>query len=183
MTCFKQELQSAGKRQAVEQAWPHPSPGRVLGNTTSTYELRAFFSPVTGTHVHATGTPRLLRGEGTSKVTTGGRQGIGEATSFSTPLRFASCNCCRLSKVTMSQCKDLGFNILAFAETHDGARTQARSTRTPPPNEKYFGCFIVISPSAKRAASHTGSIASRIVFARIRGPPFNLFVICVYLPH
>ncbi len=44
-----------------------------------------FSCPVMRTHVHATGTPRLLRGEGIRQGTTGGREGAGEATSFSTP--------------------------------------------------------------------------------------------------
>ncbi len=37
------------------------------------------------TNVHATGTPRLLRGDETRKGTTGGIEGAGEGTSFSTP--------------------------------------------------------------------------------------------------
>ncbi len=41
------------------------------------------------THVHATGTPRLLRGEGTRKRTTGCREGAGEATTVVSLVHYA----------------------------------------------------------------------------------------------
>ncbi len=126
----------------------------------------------------------MLRGEGTREGTTGGREGSIEATSFSTPLRFATWNCCGLSNVTVSQCKDMGFDILALTETHGWcADTSAIYSDDPAANDKHSGCRIVLSPLARRAVTHTGSIRIRIVFARIRGRPFNIFIICVYVPH
>ncbi len=87
------------------------------------------------THVHATGTPSVAARGGTRKGTTGGRKGAGEATSFSTPICFATWNCCGLSNVTMSRCKDLGFDILALTETHGWcADTSAIYSDDPPAN-------------------------------------------------
>ncbi len=42
------------------------------------------------THVHAAGASRLLRGEGTRREATQGREGTIEATSFPTPLSLAT---------------------------------------------------------------------------------------------
>ncbi len=48
--------------------------------------------------------------------------------------------------------------------------------------DKYAGCCISLSARAKAAVMHSGSLGSRIAFARVRGRPANLFVICVYVP-
>ncbi len=62
-------------------------PNRRVGTTDAPLNMHTpfkFFSyPVMRTHVQATGTPRLLRGEETRKGTTGGREGAGESTIFS----------------------------------------------------------------------------------------------------
>ena len=126
----------------------------------------------------------MLRGGATRKGRAGGREGTRETFGYSTPIRIATWNCGGLSNVTMSICKDLGYDILGITETHGWNRDpHALYSERPPPGDKYSGCCIALSPHARRAVMHSGTVGSRIVFARLRGRPFNLFLICIYVPH
>ncbi len=59
---------------------------------------------------------------------------------------------------------------------------QKRDLLGRPPSQRQ-ALRMLLSPRARRAVTHSGSIGSRIVFARIRGRPFNLFFICAYVSH
>ncbi len=100
------------------------------------------------------------------------------------PSALRTWNCGGLSNFTMSICKDLGYYFLGITETHGwNSDPHALYSARQPPWDKYSGCCIALSPRARRAVIHSGTVGRRIVFARLRGRPFNLFLICIYVPH
>ncbi len=59
----------------------------------------------------------MLRREAPRERCPGGREDARSAVCFTSQLRIGAWNCGRLSNVTMTMCKDLGFDILALSET------------------------------------------------------------------
>ncbi len=62
--------------------------------------------------------PRLLRRETPRKRCPGGREDACGAVCYTSKLRIGAWNCGGLSKVTMTMCMDIGFDISALSETH-----------------------------------------------------------------
>ena len=102
-------------------------------------------------------------------------------------LKIATWNCGGLSYTLRDLCAELGYDILVLTETHDkGTLRSSRNfiTAEPAPDsDRFSGVAILFSDQAAKCVIHSGSIGSRIVYAKIRSAPCDLFVIGVYIPH
>ena len=102
-------------------------------------------------------------------------------------LKFATWNTGGLSFTNRELCKELNYDILALTETHDnGTLKDTRDfikSEPAPKNDPYSGVSLLLSDRLAKCVMHTGNNGSRIVYARVRAKPSNLFVIGVYLPH
>ena len=52
-----------------------------------------------------------------------------------------------------------------------------------PAGDPYSGVTMLLSEPVADSVMYDGCLGSRIVYARIRASPYNLFVVCVYVPH
>ena len=102
-------------------------------------------------------------------------------------LRFATWNCSGLTATQKQLCSEMDYDILAFTETHDRGAFPATSNFIPaepaPEHDRAAGVALLLSGRVVRSVIHTGSIGSRIVYARIRAAVCNIFAIGVYIPH
>ena len=102
-------------------------------------------------------------------------------------LKVATWNCGGLSYVQRELCKELSYDILLLTETHDKGALKSTSSYVPaepaPSNDPYSGVALLLSDNVARCVSFSGSCGSRIVYARIRANPCDLFVIGAYMPH
>ena len=111
----------------------------------------------------------------------------GRNVSMGAKLKLATWNCGGLSYTQRELCAQLGYDILALTETHDSG--QLRPSKRfltgdiAPAEDKYAGVAMLLSDRAAGCVMYTGCRGPRIVFARIRASPCNLFVVCVYVPH
>ena len=84
-------------------------------------------------------------------------------------------------------CAEYGYDILVLTETHDkGTLKNSRNFITAeaaPESDSFSGVAIQLSDQAAKCVVHSGSCGSRIVYAKIRSSPCDLFVIGVYVPH
>ncbi len=109
--------------------------------------------------------PRLLRRETPCKRCPGGREDARGAVCYTSQLRIGAWNCGGFSDVTMTMCKDLGFDILALPETHGTRPTHARAPPGAPSAVKLrqtysrdtcFGSsFRIAQGDPSRCAAHT----------------------------
>ena len=102
-------------------------------------------------------------------------------------LKIATWNCGGLSHTQRDLCAEYGYDILVLTETHDkGTFKSSRNfiTAEPAPDsDRFSGVAILLSNQAAKCVVHSGSCGSRIVYAKIRSTPCDLFVIGVYAPH
>ena len=84
-------------------------------------------------------------------------------------------------------CRDLDYNLLALTETHNKGTLQRKKdficSDIAPQNDPFSGVALLLSNRLSKCVLHNGSNSSRVVFARIRADPCNLFIIGVYMPH
>ena len=102
-------------------------------------------------------------------------------------LKIATWNCGGLSHTQRDLCAEYSYDILVLTETHDkGKLRNSRNFITAeaaPDNDRFSGVAILLSDQTAKCVTHSGSCGSRIVYARIRSSPCDLFVIGVYIPH
>ena len=102
-------------------------------------------------------------------------------------LKFATWNCGGLTFTQRQLCEELEYDILALTETHDdGTLKNSRKfimSEPAPASDKFSGVALLLSDRVAKCVTHKSSCGSRIVYARIRAKPCNLFVIGVYMPH
>ena len=102
-------------------------------------------------------------------------------------LKIATWNCGGLSHTQRDLCADYGYDILVLTETHDkGTLRSSKNFITAEPatsSDRFSGVAILLSDQAAKYVVHSGSCGSRIVYAKIRSAPCDLFVIGVYIPH
>ena len=102
-------------------------------------------------------------------------------------LKVATWNCGGLSFTQRELCKELSYDILLLTETHDKGALKGTRNFIPaepaPPTDPYSGVALLLSDKAAKCVRLSGSYGSRIVYARIRAIPCDLFVIGVYMPH
>jgi len=102
-------------------------------------------------------------------------------------IKVATWNCGGLSYVQRELCKELSYDILLLTETHDKGALKGTSSYIPaeaaPPSDPYSGVALLLSDNVAKCVSFSGSCGSRIVYARIRANPCDLFVIGTYMPH
>ena len=84
-------------------------------------------------------------------------------------------------------CRELNYDILSLTEIHHNGTLKSKPdficSEQAPPNDSYSGVALLLSSRLARCVIHEGRNGSRVVFARIRANPCNLFVIGVYMPH
>ena len=102
-------------------------------------------------------------------------------------LKLATSNCGGLSFMQWEMCRDLDYHLLALTETHDKGTLQRKKdfiySDIAPQNDPFSGVALLLSNRLSKCVLHNGSNSSRVVFARIRADPCNLFIIGVYMPH
>ena len=102
-------------------------------------------------------------------------------------LKIATWNCGGLTHTQRDLCAEYGYDILVLTETHDKGTLSSRNnfiTAEPAPDSDSFsGVAIQLSDQAAKCVVHSGSCGSRIVYAKIRSAPCDLFIIGVYVPH
>ena len=102
-------------------------------------------------------------------------------------IKLATWNVGGLSFTNREFCKELNYDILSLTETHDNGTLTGRKDCIPsepaPKNDSYSGVSLVLSDRLAKCVMHNGNSGSRIVYARIRAEPCNLFVVGVYMPH
>ena len=117
----------------------------------------------------------------------GRRHGGGHHLRIGSKINFATWNCGGLSYTQRELCSELGYDILGLTETHDKATLQNNHkfiTGEPAPNEDSFaGVALLLSDRVAKCVLYNGNNGSRIVYAKIKARPFDLFVIVVYVPH
>ena len=103
------------------------------------------------------------------------------------PLKLATWNCGGLSYTQRELCRELNYDLLALTETHDKGSLQSKNDfirgDQAPAGDSYSGVALLLSSRLSKCVLHDGSNGSRVVFARIRADPCNLFIIGVYMPH
>ena len=95
-------------------------------------------------------------------------------------MKLATWNCGGLSFMQREMCRDLDYDLLALTETHDKGTLQRKKDFIC---SDIAGVALLLSNSLSKCVLHNGSNSSRVVFARIRADPCNLFIIGVYMPH
>ena len=102
-------------------------------------------------------------------------------------LKLATWNCGGLSFMQREMCRDLDYDLLTLTETHDKGTLQRKKdficSDIAPQNDPFSGVALLLSNRLSKCVLHNGSNSSRVVFARIRADPCNLFIIGVYMPH
>ena len=102
-------------------------------------------------------------------------------------LKIATWNCGGLSYTQRQLCQELDYDILALSETHDkGTLNVNRNyiSSDPVPNDDSFsGVALLLSDRVAKCVTHSGCYGSRIVYAKIRAKPCDLFIVNVYMPH
>ena len=102
-------------------------------------------------------------------------------------LKLATWNCGGLSFTQRELCAQLGYGVLGLTETHDkGSLPPHKHCLTgdaAPARDPYSGVTMLLSDRVADSVMYNGCLGWRIVYARIRASPCNLFVVCVYVPH
>ena len=102
-------------------------------------------------------------------------------------LKLATWNCGGLSYTQRELCRELNYDILALTETHNKGTLPSKKdficSDVAPTSDPYAGVALLLSDRLTKCVLHDGNNGSRIVYARIRADPCNLFVIGVYMPH
>ena len=102
-------------------------------------------------------------------------------------LNFATWNCGGLSFTQKELCSELNFDILSLTETHNSGKLKGNKnflvSDPAPKNDSYSGVGLLLSDRLSKCVTFKGSLGSRIVYARIKASPCNLFVIGIYMPH
>ena len=81
-------------------------------------------------------------------------------------------------------CEEAGYDVLALTETHCANPTHGRRllmSAPTPANDRFSGVALIISDHMARSLTFSGSVSSRIVFARFRGRYTNLTIIAPIL--
>ena len=101
-------------------------------------------------------------------------------------LKFATWNCGGLSYTVRELCKDLKYDVLALTETHDKGTLKGTRNFIPgkpaPETDSFSGVALLLSDRVAKCVTHTGNCGSRILYARIKAMPCDLFIIGVYVP-
>ena len=102
-------------------------------------------------------------------------------------LKLATWNCGGLSFTQRELCAELGYDVLGLTETHANGslppRKHCLTGDAAPTGDPYSGVTMLLSDRVADSVMYNGCLGSRIVYARIRASPCNLFVVCVYVPH
>ena len=102
-------------------------------------------------------------------------------------LNVATWNCGGLSFTQKELCRELNYDILALTETHNSGKLKGNKnflvSDPAPKNDSFSGVGLLLSDRLSRCVTFKGSFGSRIVYARIRARPCNLFVVAIYMPH
>ena len=105
----------------------------------------------------------------------------------SSTLKLATWNCGGLSFTQRELCAELGYDVLGLTETHAKGslphRKHCLTGDAAPTGDPYSGVTMLLSDRVADSVMYNGCLGSRIVYARIRASPCNLFVVCVYVPH
>ena len=92
-----------------------------------------------------------------------------------------------LSFTQSELCSELGYDVLGLTETHDkGSLSTNRcfiKGDVAPKEDAYAGVALLLSYRMAKCVINSGSRGARIVFARFRVAPCNLFVVCVCMFH
>ena len=120
-----------------------------------------------------------------------GLENISRRTDHSNFLRSSACltmstwNCHGLSKVKKDFCASLNHDIICLTETHKWRDSDNLMicSELPKENDSWSGVALLFSSRISKLIMFSGSIGSRIVYARIRGAFCNLFVVGAYIPH
>ena len=98
-------------------------------------------------------------------------------------VRLATWNCGGLSFTQSELCSELGYDVLGLTETHDkGSLSTNRcfiKGDAAPKEDAYAGVALLLSDRMDKCVINSGSRGARIVFARFRVAPCNLFVVGV----
>ena len=99
-------------------------------------------------------------------------------------LRIGCWNPNGLTKVKSDLLSDLKLDIACISETHGlcDADQFGIFSEKPSKSDKYSGVGLLINNRLSSYIMDSGSIGSRIVFCKLRGIFFNIFVIGVYIP-
>ena len=115
------------------------------------------------------------------------RQILGNRLTLGNVLKIATWNCGGLSYTQRDLCTEYAYDLLVLTETHDRGKLKNNrnfiTAEAAPANDSFSGVAILLSDRAAKCVMHSGSLGSRIVYAKIRSSPCDLFIIGVYIPH
>ena len=102
-------------------------------------------------------------------------------------LNVATWNCGGLSFTQKELCRELNYDIPSLTETHNSGKLKENKnflvSDPAPKNDSFSRVGLLLSDRLSRCVTFKGTFESRIVYARIRARPCNMFVAAIYMPH